>query len=230
VSDPSHPVLLAIETSQRRGGVALRTADGSLLSEALLAGRRHDDDLMPAISRVFERAGLLPAALEAVAVSIGPGGFSGLRIAVSTAKMLAETCAAALIGVPSADVAVAAGPPVPGRVLVALACKRGSFWATWYEAGVPAGNPGLAETGDVDVGSLQALVGDEHLPPELVAACEAAGVAIRPLEPTAEALARIAGTWLSSERTTPAAALLPLYPRPPEAVSLWDERERTARD
>jgi tRNA A37 threonylcarbamoyladenosine modification protein TsaB len=62
---------------------------------------------MPAIDRLFRRLGLTPESLRGgpVAVSIGPGGFTGLRIAVSTAKMLAETLGVKIIAVPSALVA-----------------------------------------------------------------------------------------------------------------------------
>ena len=90
----SAPILLAIETSQRRGGVAVRDAAGDAHTEALAARRVHDVDLIAAVDRLFARLGLEPSDLGVVGVSVGPGGFTGLRIAVSTAKMFAESLGA----------------------------------------------------------------------------------------------------------------------------------------
>jgi hypothetical protein len=73
--------------------------------ELLHPGTRHDDDLMPAVDRLFRRRGAAPSDLSRIAVSIGPGGYTGLRIAVATAKMLAEATGAKTIAVPSAHVA-----------------------------------------------------------------------------------------------------------------------------
>ncbi len=85
------PVLLAIEASQRRGGVAVRDRDGEDHVEWLGESARHDDDLLAAVDRLFGRLRLAPADTGVVGVSTGPGGFTGLRVAVATAKMLAES-------------------------------------------------------------------------------------------------------------------------------------------
>ncbi|MCI0437109.1 MAG: tRNA (adenosine(37)-N6)-threonylcarbamoyltransferase complex dimerization subunit type 1 TsaB, partial [Gemmatimonadetes bacterium] len=142
VREPAR-IVLAIETSQREGTVAARApglgynhgpvaAHGPATgSRAVAAGEDaanqvmvervesaaggHGDDLLPAIGRLFERAGLKPHDLAggggAVAVSIGPGGFTGLRIGIATAKMLAESLGAKLVAVPSALVAAEAWSP-----------------------------------------------------------------------------------------------------------------------
>src|SRR5262245_14406799 len=111
--------ILAIETSQHIGGVALRDAQGRAHVEMLLAKRRHDDDFLPAIDRLFHRASLKPADMKAVGVSIGPGGFTGLRIAVSTAKMFSEVLGAKIAAPPTALV-VAESFDGDGPLLVAL--------------------------------------------------------------------------------------------------------------
>ena len=79
---------------------------------------------------VFEKAGLPPRDLQVVGVSIGPGGFTGLRIAVTTAKMLAETLGVKVIEVPSALVAANAYKKDEESILIALASKRESAWIT----------------------------------------------------------------------------------------------------
>jgi len=95
------PLVLAIEISNpsARGdgspGVALLTTSGEPVgAEPLGADARHDDDLMPAIDRLFTKTGRAPADIERVAVSVGPGGFTGLRVAVVTAKLLAHAAGA----------------------------------------------------------------------------------------------------------------------------------------
>ncbi len=218
----SDPILLAIETSQRRGGVAVRDAAGDAHTEALAAGRWHDDDLIAAVDRLFARLGLVPSDLGVVGVSVGPGGFTGLRIAVSTAKMFAESLGAKLVAVPSALV-VAESYRGAGPILVAMACKDDRFWATRLErcrgAGrgwVIVGEPGLvdAETFGVD-GGLEAVLGDAYLPPAAGRRCRSAGVGI--VEPSFDAAACLAVSWrcwLAGEITDPL-RLAPVYARPP---------------
>ena len=94
-------VVLAIEASQRRGGVAVEHG-GRTDVEWMSADVRHDDDLLPAIVRLYKRCALVPGMTDAVGVSIGPGGFTGLRIAVSTGKMMAEATGAKIVAVPTA--------------------------------------------------------------------------------------------------------------------------------
>ena len=124
-----HPILLAIETSQRTGGVAVSDLQGRAHAEPLSQSLRHDDELLPAIDRLYTRLGLEPRQTRAVGVSIGPGGFTGLRIAVATAKMLAETLGVDLVAVPSALVA-AGSYRGSGPIVVALAAKGETCWAT----------------------------------------------------------------------------------------------------
>src|SRR5262245_39572606 len=138
-------ILLAIETSQRLGGIAVRAQDGTVHTEMLAPQKRHDDDLLPAIDRLLGRLNLSQGDLGAVGVSIGPGGFTGLRIAVTTAKMFAEALGAAIIAVPSALVA-AESYQGQGPIIVALSSKGDTCWCTrlhrvngiWSIVGVPA--------------------------------------------------------------------------------------------
>jgi tRNA threonylcarbamoyladenosine biosynthesis protein TsaB len=222
-------VLLAIETSQRRGEVALRDRGGAEHVEPLRTASRHDDDLMGAVDRVVARAGLRPVDLEAVAVSIGPGGFTGLRIAVSCAKMLAEILGSRLVAVPSAIV-VAGSHDGPGPVLVALAAKRDAVWVTRLRRDPDAvawaidGAPGLVEADRLDPAGLEVVLADEHLPAAARERCRRAGVPV--LEPRFSARACLAAADALLARGDAIDPLLiePLYARPPEAVTLWRER------
>ncbi|PKN46670.1 MAG: tRNA (adenosine(37)-N6)-threonylcarbamoyltransferase complex dimerization subunit type 1 TsaB [Deltaproteobacteria bacterium HGW-Deltaproteobacteria-17] len=90
-----------------------------------------DDDLMPAIDRLCARAGVEPAQLGRIAVSVGPGGFTGLRIACAVAKSIAEATGAKLVGVPAAAGLIRGVAPEArdrGMVLIALAWKREDLW------------------------------------------------------------------------------------------------------
>jgi tRNA threonylcarbamoyladenosine biosynthesis protein TsaB len=233
------PIILAIETSQREGAVALRDGSGQIHEEALPPQSRHDVDLMPAVDRLFHRAGLAPGDLDAVGVSIGPGGFTGLRIAVSTVKMLALALEAKVIGVPSALVVAENCPSEEvkdGPIMVALACKRGTFWSTTLRrrSGEWAiiGEPGLSDAETFSLTDVQALIGDRHLPDAARDRAAAAGVPI--FHPRFDGCACLAVTvrMLATGRTTDPLRLSPLYPRPPEAVSLWERRQmdRTEAD
>jgi tRNA threonylcarbamoyladenosine biosynthesis protein TsaB len=225
------PIILALETSQREGAVALRDAGGADHVEPLLPSRRHDDDLLPAVERLMNRAGLKPRDLDAVGVSIGPGGFTGLRIAVTTAKMLAMTLDVKVIAVPTALV-VAEGCPVgsvqDGPIVVALACKRGTFWATTLvrepEGWLISGEGALAEAEAFSLKHVRALIADRYLPD--AARRRAAESAVPILAPRFDARACliVSARWYTAGKTADSEALAPLYPRPPEAVSLWERR------
>lgn len=229
------PVMLAIETSQRAGGVAARDASGRVEVEPLASGRDrdigrgkgHDRELMPAIDGLLRRMELRPDELRIVAVSVGPGGFTGLRIAVSVAKMLGEVLGTPLVAVPSA--LVAAEPVTSsGPIGVALASKRGEFWLAQLiradGAWSVTGTPGLVDSDRFDPSGFQALIADAYFPEAARRRCEEAGVpVVDPVFDPAACLTIGTRMWARGETISPE-ALLPIYPRQPEAVSLWERR------
>jgi len=132
---------LAIETSSRRGFVALGRGDDILGVSELPAKRRHNLDLVPTIDAICQQHGLGPADLAELYVSLGPGSFTGLRIAVATAKMLALTLGVKIVGVPTLDILCAQHP---GK-MVCLNIKRDTAWSaapgTTSETGLPGETP-----------------------------------------------------------------------------------------
>jgi len=225
------PIVLAIETSQRRGSVALRDAAGVVRARELDEGRRAAEALMPAIDALVREAELAPQALEVVGVSIGPGGFTGLRIAVSTAKMLALALNVRIVPVPSTAVVAESCDPAAvgaGPIMIALAAKRETFWAERYRRG-PDGHwtsesPGaLVDTAGAPLAGGTAVLGDEHVPAALVQRCADEGIPIVAPVLTATACLAVTLRRLDDAPADPR-ALVPLYPRPPEAVRLWLER------
>ena len=125
-------MLLALDTATRLASIALY--DGQqLLSEATWhSAQRHTVELMPRVVQMLEQAELTPQSLSAVAVTLGPGSFTGLRVALSVAKGLAVAHDLALLGVPTLD--VVAYPhrwqPLPVCALV-QAGRRRVCWALY---------------------------------------------------------------------------------------------------
>lgn len=223
------PVVLAIETSQRCGGVALRDASGEVHIERLEAEQRHDDAMMPAIARLFERAGHTPDELDTVGVSIGPGGFTGLRIAVTTTKIFAESLGAKVIAVPSAFVAAASHEGLEGdRILVALASKGENCWVTRLvresDRWRMEGEPGLINADELSLNGVKSMLADSYLVQPIRARCEQAGVAIIEPDFVVEGCLQETLHILEQGVTDDPLILSPLYPRPPEAVMLWTQR------
>ena len=96
-------MLLALDTSTRYGGVALTHEDRVVASHTWYSKYNHTAELMPAVVHILERGGLKAADLDAVAVALGPGGFSALRVGISAAKGLALAAKKPIIGVGTLD-------------------------------------------------------------------------------------------------------------------------------
>jgi tRNA A37 threonylcarbamoyladenosine modification protein TsaB len=199
-------------------GVALAHMDdaGNLeyLSTELLSDKgRHDDDLMPAIDRLCARHGARSRDLARLAVSIGPGGYTSIRIAIATAKMLSEVTAARIAAIPSWRVAARFRPAE--ATLVCLASKDDSAWA----ALVPGPGPlGLITAAEVLELKPAAIIADRFLPPPMREAALRIGAEVSEPIFAAASLLELAGP---GAETVDATALTPLYPREAEAVSQW---------
>jgi tRNA threonylcarbamoyladenosine biosynthesis protein TsaB len=132
------PYLLAIESSGRAASVALATLpdDGEpqLCSEvALDPAERTAKVLIPTIHRLLRSAEAKPSDLAAVAVTVGPGSFTGLRIGITAAKTIAFATGAKLVGTSTLDVlAVQAGPLAGGRIWAVIDAQRGDVFAGCY--------------------------------------------------------------------------------------------------
>ena len=92
-------MLLAIDTSTRFAGVALADVDQVVACRAWRSRTNHSAELMPAAAQILKDHDTPAAALSGIAVALGPGGFSALRVGLSVAKGLAATCSLPLVGV-----------------------------------------------------------------------------------------------------------------------------------
>ena len=127
--------LLAIETTKLAGSVAA-LENGSLLAEMRLPEeQRAARSLAPGLQGLLEQVGWEPADVELVAVTIGPGSFTGLRVGVTTAKTFAYAVHAEIIGVDTLE-AIAAGVPQPWQtVSAAVDAQRGDVVAGLFRRG-----------------------------------------------------------------------------------------------
>ena len=125
--------ILAIDTATLVSSVALATVDNLLAEITLQTKKTHSELLMPHIAKLMDMAQVAKSDLKGVAVSIGPGSFTGLRIGLSTAKTLAYALQIPMVGVPTLA-AMAYGCPVPGVILAPmLNAQKGNVYQALFE-------------------------------------------------------------------------------------------------
>jgi tRNA threonylcarbamoyladenosine biosynthesis protein TsaB len=98
-----NPVILAMETATISGSLAIVAGDKCLAEYSLQTGETHSRRLLAGVAWMLQETGLGWPEIDAVAVSLGPGSFTGLRIGLATAKGLAMASGAKLIGVGTLD-------------------------------------------------------------------------------------------------------------------------------
>ena len=124
--------VLAVETSTLAGGVALVDGERLVAEYVLDVSVTHSERLLAAVDRVLADARWAPRDLEGVAVSIGPGSFTGLRIGVSTAKGLGWALGVPIAAVPTLDAMAAAVPWAAMPVCPVLEARRDEVYACLY--------------------------------------------------------------------------------------------------
>ena len=220
-------LVVGFDTATPAVSVALHDGERVVISEAFAAdARRHGELLAPMIAKVMADAGASRADLTAVAVGVGPGPYTGLRVGVVTARVLGAVLGIPVHGVCSLDVIAAATSPAraPGReFLVATDARRKEvYWARYDAVGRRLEGP--------SVGSAASIPGATQLP---VAGRggqlypEAFGELIGPAYPDARTLCVIVAGQLGQQAGPPSPAgplpagpLLaaePLYLRRPDA-------------
>lgn len=135
--------IVAIETSLRAGSIALVAADQKRLRPLPSDGPRHAQSLVQELARLLNESGLAPRDVTHIAVSQGPGSFTGLRVGVTAAKTWAYTMSTPLLLVPT-FAAYAALISEPRDVIVVDDAQRGDvFWQhyAWTEHGVRNAGP-----------------------------------------------------------------------------------------
>ncbi|MEI6558569.1 MAG: tRNA (adenosine(37)-N6)-threonylcarbamoyltransferase complex dimerization subunit type 1 TsaB [Rhodospirillaceae bacterium] len=213
-------MVLALETATAACSVALW--DGRVRAARFLAlGRGHAERLAPMIAEVLAEAGLTADAVDRLAVTVGPGAFTGLRIGLAAARGLALATGRPVVGLTTFET-IGHGLPAAARagrtLLVAVDSRRAELFLQRFDAGlVPLGEPAVlspeAAARWLAPGPL--LVAGDGAP--LLRAALAARPETRfadgPGLPDAAVLARIAATLAAGAGRPPR----PLYLRAPDA-------------
>ena len=97
-------MLLALDTSTKHAAVAITNGERVVMSQSWHSLYNHTSELMPSVVNILERVGVTPLQLDGVAVALGPGGFSALRVGLSAAKGLALVVETPIIGVGTLDI------------------------------------------------------------------------------------------------------------------------------
>lgn len=216
--------LLGLDTSTAASAVCVLRADGEpfeLRPEpgALFERPAHSAELLPRAAEALERAGLDWPDLDAVAVGVGPGAFTGLRIGIVTARALARAAGAGLRPV-SSLAALAAGIDAP-LALPLIDARRGQLFGALYEHGVQrrapfaaAPEPLAAELRDAGLKPLAAGDGSVRFRDLL----EAAGIRVQPDDSAAHVVSALHVCRLAmGVPELPPESVLPEYLRDPDA-------------
>lgn len=126
--------ILAIETSTMLGGLAIIDSDLGLIAERRLNVKStHSERLMPELQDMLRIAGMDIEQLDAVAVSIGPGAFTGLRIGLAAAKGLAFSAGLTLVPVPTLEAMAYCLPHCAAPVAPMLDARKKQVYAALYD-------------------------------------------------------------------------------------------------
>lgn len=229
-------LILGIESATVQVGCALVDQRGVLASVHVARGRRHAEILTPAIEFACTQAGVELADVSVVAVDVGPGLFTGLRVGVATAKAIATALRVPMIGISSLDLLAFPAKFSTRRIVAVIDARRGELFSAVYRQ-VPGG---VQRITDVSVGTPDDLladilaVNDDHLLvgdgahryADLFA--EVAGVEIADAglsHPSAVDLVQLAHAQALREEWVQSWELSPMYLRPPDAEINWSTRE-----
>ena len=127
-------MILAIDSSTQWMGLALYDGSQILYEKVWRTNRRHTVELVPSIQNIFKETGLEITALKAIAVALGPGSFTSMRIGLAVAKGLALSLHIPVIGVPSLDISAYGQPIQDLPMFCILKVGRGRFAAREYRS------------------------------------------------------------------------------------------------
>jgi tRNA threonylcarbamoyladenosine biosynthesis protein TsaB len=232
-------IVLGIETSTPQTTVAVGSESGTLASALLASGRPQHEEVVPAMERLLRWADVPLTSVSGVAVGLGPGLFTGMRVGIAIGKTLAQVLGVPIIGISSLDLLA-----FPARYSRRLVCavidaKRHEVFFAFYRP-VPGG---VSRQTDYEVGSparlaseLQAagedilLVGNGAL--AFRRELESAGTSLEfgspsSAHPSAEALVELAVPRFQREEHDRLYDVTPIYVRKSDAEIAWDNRRRT---
>ncbi len=229
--------VLGIETATKTGGVAIISEQGVLAEYTLNIEAAHSERLMSTVARVLLDTGVALEDIDGIAVSIGPGSFTGLRIGVSTVKGIAFTTGKPVVAVPTLRALAANVPQAEHVVCPVLDARKQQVYAALYRSG----EAGMAELMAPTALSLRDLASRLDGPTvftgegarlfrtelEALLGGRALFAPLSALTPSAASVAELGLGMLHAGGRTDPGELTPLYIRRPEAEAAWEERHRS---
>jgi tRNA threonylcarbamoyladenosine biosynthesis protein TsaB len=235
-------LILAIETAAGAVGAAVSRDGEVLASEQCVSTRQHAELLTPLVQRVCEAAGIVLRSLDVVAVDLGPGLFTGLRVGIATALGVAYASGAPLVGVSSLDLLAEGamddvhGPEDAPRIVAALDARRGEVFSGTYAVGVDGpvlvsdysvGSPRLLAEQIMSWDEMTFLVGDavDRYGDTLVIDGRVRSGGSAHHDPRADVLARVGYARAEAGHLLAPSALTPLYLRSPDIDRTWLDKQ-----
>ncbi|MDR1571499.1 MAG: tRNA (adenosine(37)-N6)-threonylcarbamoyltransferase complex dimerization subunit type 1 TsaB [Clostridiales Family XIII bacterium] len=230
-------LILAIETTGPAASVALADGAGPVRERLSDEGMGHLKNLVPMISGLLAECGHTLGDVGCIAVSEGPGSFTGIRIGVATARALAQAAGLPAIGVPTLEAFAYSLPGYSGLVCPIFDARRGQVYSGLYSAGAPETLiAGAAREAEGLFGEIRGVAWETRPERDLlffgdgaamcagmiesVGAC--CGIAARVAPPEAlmqraSSVARMAADMLKAGKAKGFSELLPVYMRMAEA-------------
>lgn len=229
-------LVLGLETSTSRSSVALVDPDGVVASASLGVPRRHGEFVAPAIHFCLEQAGLGVDRITGVAVGIGPGLFTGLRVGIATAQAFAAARSLPVVGLCGLDVLAFQARHTRREICAVIDARRGELFWAFYRAS-PGG---VQRSGDLTLGRIEQLAAEiEAHGEDVLVVGDGARAGRAQLDdlgvqvagpglawPEAAHLAELAVPRFVREETQRPDELLPLYLRQADARIGWEQRGR----
>lgn len=233
--------VLGIETATRVAGAAVVNED-RLIAERFVNNRKtHSQNLLPMIQQVLEDTGITPRELGGIAVSGGPGSFTGLRIGMAAAKSMAQVLGIPVAGVPTLEALAWNVAGVDGLICPILDARKQEVYTCLYETdnGVPMG---ITEPRALSLPELAGLLISLDRPVTLLGdgvpvygeeIIRAVGNKVRlaggiNLFSRAAGVAELGRRMIDAGRAGDTLGLQPVYIRRPEAEITWDLKHRAA--
>ncbi|MCY3849745.1 MAG: tRNA (adenosine(37)-N6)-threonylcarbamoyltransferase complex dimerization subunit type 1 TsaB [Acidimicrobiaceae bacterium] len=219
------PLILGIESATSRVGCAVGGPDGVLAARESSEPRRHAESLVPQIAEALGESGVAMADVGVIAVDVGPGLYTGLRVGVTTAVTMAHALGAAMVSVTSLELVAheARRSCASRRIDAVIDARRGElFHAAFGADGCPISGPAVLDPRDLAMMLASEardtlLVGDGVEAHSETFAQKGFHAEGSPVLPSAETIVELAATAAAAGRTVSPDSIRPLYLRGPDA-------------
>ncbi len=208
-------LILAVDTALQRCSVAIVKNGAPLAVEIEDREKGHAERLAPMAAAAFRKAGVAPTDLDRIGVVVGPGGFTGVRVALAFTRAMGLATGAGVVGVASLEALAGNVSETDSDIAAVIDARRGQVYAGLYRAGACVIAPFVAAPAEA-VGCLAAAAsgnvltvgtGGPLLPPRAGWAAADADPQINP----------VVVAELAAAAPAPAGPPAPLYLRPPDA-------------